>query len=66
MKQQALVIRRTIAAPRQQVFDCLTTPEKMAKWFYGMEVGRAKVTVDLRPGGKYVIEMFDEMALACI
>jgi uncharacterized protein YndB with AHSA1/START domain len=32
----------------------------MAKWFYGMETGQAKVTVDLRPGGKFEIEMFNE------
>jgi len=52
MKQQTLVIRRAIAAPREQVFNYLTIPEKMAKWFYGMDVGQAKATVDLRPGGK--------------
>jgi Activator of Hsp90 ATPase homolog 1-like protein len=49
MKQQTLVIRRAIAAPREQVFDYLTSPEKMARWFYGMDVGQAKATVDLRP-----------------
>lgn len=60
MKQQTLVIRRTIAAPREQIFDCLTTPEKMVKWFYAMEGGQARASVDLRVGGKYVIEMFNE------
>jgi uncharacterized protein YndB with AHSA1/START domain len=60
MKQQVLVIRRTIAASREQVFDCLTAADKMSKWFYGMEVGRAKASVDLRPGGQYLIEMFNE------
>jgi uncharacterized protein YndB with AHSA1/START domain len=37
-----------------QVFAALTDPAKMADWFYGMETGQAKVTVDLRPGGQYV------------
>jgi uncharacterized protein YndB with AHSA1/START domain len=60
MKQQTLVIRRAIAAPREEVFNYLTIPEKMAKWLYGMDVGQAKATVDLRPGGKYVVEMFNE------
>jgi uncharacterized protein YndB with AHSA1/START domain len=56
----SLVIRRAIAAPREQVFNYLTIPEKMAKWFYGMDMGQATATVDLRVGGKYMIEMFNE------
>jgi hypothetical protein len=42
MKQQTLVIRRAIAAPREQIFDYLTSPEKMAKWFYGMDAARPR------------------------
>ena len=38
----------------------MTAADKMSKWFYGMEVGQAKASVDLRPGGKYLIEMFNE------
>jgi uncharacterized protein YndB with AHSA1/START domain len=45
---------------RAAVFAALTDPAKMAKWFYGMKTGQARVTVDLRPGGQYVIEMFNE------
>jgi uncharacterized protein YndB with AHSA1/START domain len=55
-----LVIRRLLKHDRTQVFSALTDPAKMAKWFYGMETGQAKVTVDLRPGGKFEIEMFNE------
>jgi uncharacterized protein YndB with AHSA1/START domain len=55
-----LVIRRLLKHDRAQVFSALTDPAKMAKWFYGMETGQAKVTVDLRPGGKFEIEMFNE------
>jgi hypothetical protein len=32
----------------------------MSKGLYGMEVGHAKASVDLRPGGKYLIEMLNE------
>ena len=55
-----LVIRRLLKHDRAQVFSALTDPAKMAKWFYGMETGQAKVTVDLRPGGSFAIEMFNE------
>lgn len=55
-----LVIRRLLKHDRTQVFSALTDPAKMAKWFYGMETGQAKVTADLRPGGKFEIEMFNE------
>jgi uncharacterized protein YndB with AHSA1/START domain len=52
-----LVITRLLKHDRAKVFAALTDPAKMADWFYGMETGQAKVTVDLRPGGHYVIEM---------
>jgi uncharacterized protein YndB with AHSA1/START domain len=55
-----LVIKRTLPASRERVFSALTNPVKMAKWFYGMETGQARVKSDLRVGGKYSIEMFNE------
>ena len=55
-----LVVRRLLKHDREQVFSALTDPAKMAKWFYGMETGQAKVTTDLRPGGNFEIEMFNE------
>jgi uncharacterized protein YndB with AHSA1/START domain len=54
-----LVITRLVKHDRAKVFSALTDPAKMANWFFGMDTDHAKVTVDLRPGGKYVIEMFD-------
>jgi len=59
MKKHVLVIRRLIRHPRERVFSALTDPAKMAHWFFGMKTGRARVTSDLRPGGKYTIEMSD-------
>jgi uncharacterized protein YndB with AHSA1/START domain len=55
-----LVIKRLLKRDRREVFSALTDPIKMAQWFYGMETGQAKVTMDLCPGGKYLIEMFNE------
>jgi uncharacterized protein YndB with AHSA1/START domain len=60
-----LVIRRLLKHDRAQVFSALTDPAKMAKWFYGMETGQAKVTIDLRPGGNFEIEMFNEKGAEC-
>jgi uncharacterized protein YndB with AHSA1/START domain len=40
-----------------RVFSALTDPAKMSQWFFCMESGGTKVTNDLRPGGKYVVEM---------
>lgn len=36
-----LEIKRTYNASQETVFDALTKPEIMAKWFYGMQVLRA-------------------------
>lgn len=54
-----LEIKRTIGAEKQRVFDALTQPDIMAKWFFGMEGGSAKVESDFRVGGKYAIYMYD-------
>ena len=40
-----------------RVFSALTDPAKMSQWFFCMEAGGTKVSNDLRPGGKYVVEM---------
>ena len=62
MKEQItkLVIKRLLKADRKRVFSALTDPQKMTQWFYGMETGQARVTCDLRVGGKYSIEMVNE------
>lgn len=53
-----LKIERSFDAPPEQVFAAFTQPELMAKWFFGFPQGSARVTADLRVGGKYSIEMF--------
>jgi uncharacterized protein YndB with AHSA1/START domain len=44
---QKLVVTRLLKHNRTKVFSPLTDPAKMANWFYGMETGHARVTVDL-------------------
>ncbi len=62
-----LEIKRTIGGKVDTVFDALTKPEIMAKWFYGMDEGRAEVEIDFRVGGEFVIHMFkaDGSASSC-
>jgi uncharacterized protein YndB with AHSA1/START domain len=55
-----IFICRLLKHDRAQVFSALTDSANMAKWFYGMETGQAKVSIDLRPGGSFEIEMFNE------
>ena len=53
MEKQAFVISRSFDAPREFVWQALTEPERMAKWWgpKGFPVAAAKM--DFRPGGRY-------------
>ena len=44
---------RTLPAPRSRVFDALTEPEEVAKWFGPNGFTARSVDVDLRVGGAY-------------
>jgi uncharacterized protein YndB with AHSA1/START domain len=48
-------IARDLAAPRELVFDVLTTPEHFAVWFgtAAVEVPLDSLTMDVRPGGAF-------------
>ena len=52
-----LQIVRQLSHEPARVFSALTDPAKMSQWFFCMESGGTKVTNDLRPGGKYTVEM---------
>ena len=52
-----LRIERQFPHEPARVFSALTDPAKMSQWFFCGESSRTKVTNDLRPGGKYVVEM---------
>lgn len=48
-------ITRKIAAPRELVFDALTTPEHFAVWFgtAAVAVPQETLSMDVRPGGAF-------------
>jgi uncharacterized protein YndB with AHSA1/START domain len=52
-----LEIRRTLAAPRQRVFDAWTRAEELRKWFAPGPLTTAVAESDLRVGGRYRITM---------
>jgi len=54
---RTLKMSRVFAAPRELVFQCWTTAERMKRWFSpeGVEVSEAEI--DCRPGGAFVICM---------
>lgn len=48
-------VTRTIAAPRELVFEALTKPEHFAIWFgtAAVEVPQETLSMDVRPGGAF-------------
>ena len=48
-------ITRTISAPRELVFEALTTPEHFAVWFgtAAVKVPQETLSMDVRPGGAF-------------
>ena len=53
----ALVIERVFDAPRQAVWDALTTPEIMQKWWGPEHFTSPDFMMDFREGGKYHASM---------
>ena len=48
-------VTRTLAAPRELVFDAITRPEHFAVWFgtAQVEVPQETLSMDVRPGGAF-------------
>jgi uncharacterized protein YndB with AHSA1/START domain len=59
-----VVVRKIVHADRETVFEALTKPELMNKWFVGGK-GRAIVAADVRVGGSYTNEMLIETHGTC-
>ncbi len=55
MTEDAVVIRRTIPASAERVFDAWTDPEQLARWM--SPVGHAVAEVDARVGGSIRVTM---------
>ncbi len=51
-----LRFERTLAHPVERVWDAITRPEELAKWFLPFE---AEIELDLVEGGSYVMRMAD-------
>jgi uncharacterized protein YndB with AHSA1/START domain len=50
-----LVVRRTIGASPERVFDAWTKPERLRLWWGPRDVTCTAAEVDLRVGGRYRI-----------
>jgi uncharacterized protein YndB with AHSA1/START domain len=48
-RARTVLLRRSFAAPIEDVWDALTNPTRLKRWFY-------PITGDLRVGGKYQLE----------
>ncbi len=52
-----VIVRRTINAPREDVFAAWLDPKGMSQWFCPGDVQTANVQIDARVGGKFRIVM---------
>lgn len=59
-----LHFQRTVAAPRERVFELWTKPEHIKRWFGGFETEVERVELDLRPGGSYRIAVKVEQGVS--
>ena len=58
LKNETIVIRKVIAATREEVFQAWTDPESMRYWMRGLkEMQESEADLDVRPGGKFRITM---------
>jgi uncharacterized protein YndB with AHSA1/START domain len=57
MASAAVVVRRTIAAPAEDLFDAWLDPQALAIWMRPGEIRKTVATVDPRVGGRYEIIM---------
>ena len=57
--ETTLQIRRTFAAPRQQVFEAWTQPEKLSRWLCRVTTRHSTklLEMDVRVGGRYRLEV---------
>ena len=56
-REDTLVIRRILPAPREEVFAAWTDPVGMGKWMCPGDTTRSEVELDVRVGGKFRILM---------
>jgi uncharacterized protein YndB with AHSA1/START domain len=52
-----LVLERVLDAPRRLVWEALTTPEHLKKWWAPRPYQTPEVEIDLKPGGIFRMRM---------
>jgi uncharacterized protein YndB with AHSA1/START domain len=59
VRPEGITIVRVFDAPRQQVFEAWSEPERFAQWFgmHGSDVPVEAATLDVRPGGAWRVTM---------
>ena len=57
IKTGKIVVRRTIAATVDELFDAWLDPESLAQWMHPGTATRSTVSVDARVGGAYEVVM---------
>jgi uncharacterized protein YndB with AHSA1/START domain len=56
----AVIVRRTIAAPADLIFDAWLDPQALAEWMRPATIRRSEARVDPRVGGTYEVIMHGE------
>lgn len=56
----AVVVRRTIAAPAEDLFDAWLDPEALSEWMRPGTIKRSEARTDARVGGSYEVRMYGE------
>ncbi len=59
MSDKLLIVRRELPAPVAYVFDALTKPELMAKWFFAGPDWSAQIDTTAKSGAPYLLEMIE-------
>ena len=59
MSDQLLIVRREMPAPVAHVFDALTKPELIAKWFFAGPDWSARIETTAESGAPYLLEMIE-------
>ena len=60
MKKTAVVLRRTIPASPERVFQAWSDPEMMQRWLFPDECMQVEVEADFRVGGVYTLLMHND------
>ena len=62
-EEDRLVVRKRIAATREELFDEWTNPEAMGSWMCPGDVVSSEVALDVRVGGSLLIRMHTPTAV---